>query len=77
MGDQPLSCSSRQKSLGTTALEFKVTIILTPHLVPPALVFRTPKGYRYPRLRTPALEEHRVARQPKAGGKNFFNFLLN
>ena len=39
----------------TTALEFKIIIILTPHLVPPALVFRTPKGYRYPRLRTPAL----------------------
>ena len=41
-GDQPLSCASRQKSLGTTALEFKITIILTPHFVPPTLVFRTP-----------------------------------
>ena len=53
--DQPLSCASRQKSLGTTALEFKIIIILTPHLVPPAFVFRTNKGYRYPRLRTPVL----------------------
>ena len=40
--DQPFSCASRQKSLGTTAMEFKITIILMPHLVPPALVFRTP-----------------------------------
>ena len=54
--DQPLSCASRQKSLETTTLQFTITIILTPHLVPPALVFRTPKGYRYPRLRTPALK---------------------
>ena len=54
-GDQPLSCASRQESLGTSALEFKIPIILRPHLVPPALVFRTSKGYRYPRLRTPAL----------------------
>ena len=55
-GDQPLSCASRQKSLETTALEFKITIILKPHLVPPALVFRIPKGYRYPRLRTQVLK---------------------
>ena len=54
--DQPLSCANRPKSWWTTALEFQIPIILTPHLVPPALVFCTPKGYRYPRLRTPAVE---------------------
>ena len=43
--------------MGITALEFKITIILTPHFVPPALVFRTPKGYRYPRLRASALKD--------------------
>ena len=42
-------------SLWTTALEFQITIILTPHLAPSALVFRTLKGYRYPRLTTPVL----------------------
>ena len=41
-GDQPLSCASRQESLGTTVPEFIITIILMPHLVPPALVFHTP-----------------------------------
>ena len=46
--DQPLSCASRQESLGTSALEFKISIILRPHLVPPVLVFRTPKGIQVP-----------------------------
>ena len=59
-GEQPLSCARKQESLGTNALEFKIPIILRPHLVPPALVFRTPKGYRYPRLRTPDINARTI-----------------
>ena len=34
-----------------------------PHLVPSALMLRTHKGYRYPRLRTPDLEHRRMRNQ--------------
>ena len=36
--DRALSFASEQNTLGTIALEFTITIILTPHLVAPALL---------------------------------------